>query len=49
MIAEKVKNLTGYNKIVFTCAKCNSKTIFETDYLTEAQAKQQHKCKGGKK
>jgi len=48
MIAEKVKGLIGYQRIVFTCDKCKSKTIFETDYLTEAQAKQQHKCKGGK-
>ena len=46
-LAEKVKGLTGYNRIVVKCDKCNSKIIFETDYLTETQAKQQHKCKGG--
>ena len=42
---DKIKALLGYKKIPFICDKCKIKTVFETDYLTETQVKQSHKCK----
>jgi len=49
MIAEKVKGLIGYKRITVTCEKCKSRIIYESDYLTEVQAKAQHKCSPVKK
>lgn len=48
MTPEKIKGLTGYKRFEVTCAKCGSKVIIETDYLSETQAKAVHKCKKGK-
>ena len=48
MTPEKVKHLSGYKRIELNCDKCGSKVIVETDYLSETQAKGQHKCKKGK-
>jgi len=45
--ANKLRNLPGYKKLIVQCEKCNSKIVYETDYLTVAQAKTMHKCKGG--
>ena len=48
MRTEKGKGLTGYKRIELSCEKCGNKIIVETDYLSETQAKSQHKCKKGK-
>lgn len=48
LLPDKVKSLPGYKRIDVTCDKCHRKSTIETDYLTETQAKSQHKCKGGK-
>ena len=43
------KKLTGFQRTVFTCDKCKKQIGIETDYLSEIQARNQHKCnKGGK-
>ena len=44
------KKLTGFQRTVFTCAKCKKQISVETDYVTSVSAAEKlHKCKGGKK
>ena len=48
MTEEKKIRLTGYTRTEVICSKCGVKTIIESDFLSEAQMKAQHKCKKGK-
>lgn len=45
---EKKLKLSGYKKREYTCSKCNVKTIVESDFLSDSEAKALHKCKKGK-
>ena len=49
MTEEKIKFHPNYKRTEFTCSKCNKKIVIESDYLTELQAKNVHKCKKEKK
>lgn len=45
---EKKPKLSGYKKREHTCSKCGIKTIVESDFLSDSEAKTLHKCKKGK-
>lgn len=36
---------TEFKRIVFTCDKCKGKIIHETDFLSAAEIKSQHRCR----
>lgn len=42
---EKKLKLSGYKKREYTCSKCNVKTIVESDFLSDSEAKALHKCR----
>ena len=44
MTPEKTPRLPGYKQYTFICDKCGRKTIVESDFLTDSQAKSVHKC-----
>jgi hypothetical protein len=46
---EKLKGVTGFKRVTYTCPKCGCTSTVETDCLSDAAAKAQHKCFGGKK
>lgn len=48
MTEEKKIKLPGYKRTEIICSKCGFKMVVESDYLSEVQAKAQHKCKKGK-
>ena len=48
MAEEKKIKLPGYKRTEVLCSKCGCKMVVESDYLSEAQVKAQHKCRKGK-
>ena len=48
MTEEKKIKLPGYKRTEIICSKCGCKMVVESDYLSEVQAKAQHKCRKGK-
>ena len=48
MTDEKKTKFYTYTRTEFTCSKCECKMVVESDYLSEAQVKAQHKCRKGK-
>ena len=45
MTEEKKIKLPGYKRTEYRCDKCGCKTVVESDYLSETQAKAIHKCR----
>ena len=48
MMEEKKLKLPGYKRTESLCAKCGWKTIVETDFLSDSQIDNMHKCQKGK-
>ena len=48
MLTPEIVKAVDYKKITVNCEKCKGKIVYETDYLTEVQAKAQHKCQSTK-